>query len=492
VIDPRHPVVVAAAQRSVRTADAEPIAMMADAAAGAFATLPQEVVDDIHSVRVVRGIWPYADAGRLVAAALSIDVSETAATGIGGNATYDLVNHTALQIAHGHLDAALVCGAETMRTRRADNAAGRSSTYLDEPAGAEPDFFVGGDDDLFDDADIAAGVAEPVNFYAMAESCLRHRQGDFGATHAKRISSLWAQGAAVAAGNPNAWIRTAPTAADIGTTTPTNRMVAAPYPKLMSANINVDQSAAIVLTSYELAAHHGVPDEQMLFLVSGSGAYEHPVIRQRWELDRSPAFSASAERALSLADRNIDDIDHLDLYSCFPSSVQLAQAHLGVTSDRPFTITGGLTFAGGPFNGYCTQALAQAHAHLAGTAESAFLHGNGGFFSKQSVMIVSGETPGHPYRYERVQDVVDATPSRPLTPVVGPAVIEASTVVFERSGEPGHGIISALGPNGARTWAVTDDRSLINSLLCEETCGREVLIEAGDPPVAALPDRGDG
>lgn len=485
-IDPRHPVIVGAAQRAVRSADAEPVAMMVDAARGAFDGLPAALIDAISSVRVVKGIWPYKDPGTLVAEALGLDIEETALTAMGGNATYDLVNHAAAQIVAGELDTALICGAETMRTRRADKAAGKRSPYRDERDDAAPSIFVGEDDDLVDDADSAAGVDHPVRFYALAETQLRHRRGEELSEHLDRIGRLWASGAAIAAENPNAWIQSSPTASEITTPTPKNRMVSSPYPKLMTANINVDQAAAVVLTSFERASAAGVSGDQMVFLVSGSGAYEHPAIRERWELDRSVAFESSAQRALDLAETAIDEIDHLDLYSCFPSSVQLAQAHLGLAEDRPFTITGGLTFAGGPFNGYCTQALAQAVELLQGSGASAFLHGNGGFFSKQSVLILSGQAPTTPFRNERTQDIVDASPKRPLDSVEGRATIEGATVLVDHDGQPAQAIISALSEAGIRTWAVSTDLDTMQRVLSTDVVGQAVDIVAGSPPTARL------
>ncbi len=484
-IDPRHPVIVGAAQRAVRSADAEPVAMMVDASRGAFEHLPQTLVDAISSVRVVKGIWPYKDPGTLVAQALALHIDETALTAMGGNATYDLVNHTAAQIADGSRDTTLICGAETMRTRRADYAAGRRSPYLDEHDGAAPSLFVGEDDDLVDDADSAAGVDHPVRFYALAETRIRHRRGESVVDHLDRIGALWASGAAVAATNPNAWIRTSPTATEITTPSPKNRMVSSPYPKLMTANINVDQAGAVVMTSYGSAVAAGVAHEQLVFLVSGSGAYEHPAIRERWELDRSVAFDSSAHRALDLAGVAIDDIEHLDLYSCFPSSVQLAQAHLGL-GNRPFTMTGGLTFAGGPFNGYCTQALAHAVEVLRGGSESAFLHGNGGFFSKQSVLILSGASPSGPFRYERTQDVVDASPRRRLEPVVGQAMVEAATVLVDHDGHPAQTIIAALSEDGARAWATSTDPAIAQRVLDTDVVGWTVDVVSGSPPTARL------
>ena len=479
MIDPTHPVIVGAHELAVRSADAEPIAMMAAAARGALAETDDRLVSEISSVRVVKGIWPYQNPGRLVAEELGLGTVETALTQIGGNATYDLVNETAAAIAAGELSAAIVCGAESMRTRRKDKSEGRRSTYRDETEGATPDLIVGLDHDLVDDGDIAAGVFQPVNFYAMAETAIRHERGESPQDHLDRISALWAAGSNVAAQNPHAWIPTAHSASAIATPSSGNRMVAAPYTKLLTSNINVDQGAALVLCSYEVAQRHGISDDQIVFLVSGGGAYDPLTIRSRPHLHRSHAFDVAAKDTLDRSGYSIENIEHLDLYSCFPASVQLAQTSLGVPEERPFTLTGGLTFAGGPFNGYCTQALAHVVAALRGTAERAFLYGNGGYFSKHSLLVVSGGAPPRPFTYLRSQDAVDDQATRTLTEAPNRGTLEAYTVTYDRAGHPDRAICSVLDDGNARHWAISTDPTMLTTLLLEDCVGFSAELVAG-------------
>jgi len=44
--------------------------------------------------------------------------------------------------------------------------------------------------------------------------------------------------------------------------------------------------------------------------------------------------------------------DLVDLYSCFPAAVRVQQRELGLDPDGTPTVTGGMAFAGGPFNNY--------------------------------------------------------------------------------------------------------------------------------------------
>ncbi len=80
------------------------------------------------------------------------------------------------------------------------------------------------------------------------------------------------------------------------------------------------------------------------------------------ELWRSPAMAAAAGAALSGAGIGVDDVAHLDLYSCFASSVCFALDALGIGEDDPraaaVTVTGGLPYHGGPGSNYMTHSLA--------------------------------------------------------------------------------------------------------------------------------------
>ena len=66
----------------------------------------------------------------------------------------------------------------------------------------------------------------------------------------------------------------------------------------------------------------------------------------------TPAIRIGGRRALDLAGVGIDDVALVDLYSCFPSAVRAGAAPLGLELGSQLTRTGGLSFAGGPWNNY--------------------------------------------------------------------------------------------------------------------------------------------
>ena len=134
---------------------------------------PAELRAALDSVRVVWGVWPYRDPGRLVADRIGASGARTALTTVGGNQVYDQTIRTASLVAAGEIDAAVVCAAESLRTRRADRARGERTEYLTEREGAAPDEPVDPDREHFSEAEKAVELDNAVRFYAMAETALR-------------------------------------------------------------------------------------------------------------------------------------------------------------------------------------------------------------------------------------------------------------------------------------------------------------------------------
>ena len=141
-------------------------------------------------------------------------------------------------------------------------------------------------------------------------------------------------------------------------------MVAFPYPKRMCANIDVDQAAALLLCSYETARAAGVPDDRLVFPLSGADAHDHCFCTERARLDASPAHRRRRARPRSAAAGiTVDDVAASTSTRASRPRWRSALHELGLGGpaagdDRPLTVTGGLGFAGGPANNYPTHAIA--------------------------------------------------------------------------------------------------------------------------------------
>lgn len=488
MIDPRTPVIVGVGQSSQRFDDPaqalEPVDLLAQAALAADEDAGTSLLAKVDTVAVTELIaWRYPDPGALVAQRLGIEPRSTAMTAVGGNSPQMLVNRFAQHITAGERDVVLFGGVETLHTRMAARREPR--THLDwttDEDAARPEIW---GDPTFgtNDYEMAHVATAPVQIYPMFETALRHRAGRDVETHQQHIGRLWSRFAAVAAENPNAWSRTAWSAEDITTVSADNRMVAFPYTKRMCSNIAVDQAAAIVMCSYGTATSAGVADDRMVFPLSGGEGTDHFFITQRDSLGEAPALGIALRQALDGAGIGVDDVARFDLYSCFPSAVQLAMAQLGIDIDdtRPLTVTGGLAFAGGPGNSYVNHSIAtMVDACRADPGSIGLLNALGWYATKHAVGVYSTTPPTSGFAtpdLDASRAAVEALPSRePAGPYEGDADVEATVVMYERDGEPHLGIIAALTPDGRRVLANAHDADVFADMVTTPWEGRTVSI----------------
>jgi acetyl-CoA C-acetyltransferase len=285
---------------------------------------------------------------------------------------------------------------------------------------------------------------------------------------------------AIAAKNPFAWFPVERSEEEIRTATPTNRMVAYPYTKHMISFMDVDMAAAVLVTSHEKAEALGVPADRRVYLRGWSYARDPVYVAEREELWRSRAMEEASRQALAGVGVGLDDIAHLDLYSCFGSSVNFARDALGLATDdpRPLTLTGGLPYFGGAGNNYLTHAIATMVDRLRADPSALGLVSGVGMHMSNHVFGVYSATPGAvaPPDPAAAQGRVSDAPVRPIrNPVDGPATIAAYSVVHGREG-PAWGLAVCDLPGGDRGYARTRDAALLASMEQEEWVGRPVRL----------------
>jgi len=489
-LDPRTPVLIGAGQaidRDTQPATAKhPVALMAEAVTAAFSDAAIATPSQVDSVRVVRLLsWKYSNAAHALASACGVTAKQYATTPHGGNMPQSLVNLTARQIAAGEMDLVVLAGGECARTRSATKDASAlpwpdpNATTTAKARVAAPEQIV---DDLalLNDEEQRLGIMLPVQHYPLFETALRAAAGRSVADHDRRIAELWSRFSAVAARNPFAWLQTPLSADEVLAVSANNRMIGLPYRKVMNSNNQVNLAAVLVMCSVERAAALGVPSDRWIFPWAGTDCHEHQFVSNRWSFAETPAIRLGGQRALQLAGLSIDDIAHIDLYSCFPSAVQLGAASLGLDLNRPLTLTGGLSFAGGPWNNYVMHAIATAMMRLRESRDDhALIWANGGYATKHAFGVYATIPPPNGFRHESPQAAIDALPARQLATgddAHGAATIEAYTVMHDRGGEPERLIAAALLADGRRAWVNVADATVARDFVIDEQVGRRVVL----------------
>jgi acetyl-CoA C-acetyltransferase len=494
-LDPRTPVLVGGGQWSNRVdrgePPVEPVELLAEAARRAAddsgAADPGKVLAAVDSIRVVSILsWRYRDPAQLVADRIGAgDLRQRVYTNPGGNTPQALVNRSCADIAAGRLDVVLIGGAEAWRTRMAARSAGEHLDWTVQGEEVEPSETFGGAfavSDMVHPLEMARGIVMPVQVYPAFECALRAAEG---ATHDEwqaRLGRLWSRFSEIAATNPHAWVQQAFGPEEVVAVSAANRMIGWPYPKLLNSNNAVEQGAALLLCSAEAAERLGVPRDRWVFPHAGTDGYDTAHVSARRDLRSSPAIAVAGGRALELAGVGPDDVAHADFYSCFPSAVELGAAELGFGLDRDLTVTGGLSFAGGPWNNYVSHAIATMATVLrAHPGDLGLITANGGFVTKHAFGVYGTEPPAAGYRSDHPQAEIDAT----FTPVPiaaedyeGPVTIEATTVMHDRDGVPELAIAAVLTPAGERTWATSHAPEAHEAFTTAEPVGMAATVTA--------------
>jgi acetyl-CoA C-acetyltransferase len=490
-LDPRLPVIIGTGQINRRVdrgeTALEPVDLIVEALRRAgtdtgTATGTSALLAEADAIRVVELLsWRYVNAAALVAGRIGADPKETAVSTTGGNSPQMLVNRTCLDIQAGRADLVLIGGAEAWRTRTAFRNNQERPPWTTQGDDVAPATTIGSETPMFSPGEIARGVVMPVQHYPMFENALRHHLGRGLDEHLVAISELWSGFSEVAATNPNAWIQRSYSPVEIRTVDPSNRMVGYPYPKLMNSNNAVEQGAALILCSVERAQALGVPSDRWVFPHAGSDAHDTPFVSNRVDLHSSPAIRVAGRSALELAGVGVDDLAHVDVYSCFPSAVQVAVAELGLSRSRQLTVTGGLSFAGGPWNNYVTHGIATMVDTLRADAGATGLcTANGGFLTKHSFGVYATEPPASgAFLHAEPQEQVDALGHRDACDEWdGPVEVESYTVMHGRDGGPENAVVAALLPDGRRTWASTADADVMTAMVSENVISRAGHVSA--------------
>jgi acetyl-CoA C-acetyltransferase len=482
--DPRSPCIIGVARQTWHPADTpdgapepldmwEKVARAAAADAGAPAALAAlESVDVVYSQS-----WQYDDPPARLSERLGASPQRQGYSGIGGSVPQVLIGGTAELMQGGDLDLALLVGAEALATVRRLKKAGEKPQWSYKPAERRP-FPM---DMVFHPSEISHAVFEAYLTFALFDNARRAHLGRTLDEHNHRLGELLAPMTDVAARSPHAWFPIARSADEIDTPTADNRMVAYPYTKLMTAIMDVDMAAAVLLASASKADALGVPEEKRVHLRGWAYAEDPAHVADHPDLWRSPAMTRASSRALQAAGCGVDDVTHLDLYSCFASSVNFAQDALGLSENDPrgATQTGGLPYHGGPGSNYMTHSIAAMVETLRTDPGSLGLVSGVGMHMQKHVYGVWSTTPGphHPTEVDTEPAVVSSIADVPE----GPATVATYSVLHGRDGDPGSALLVCDLPEGGRCYAkLAGGADVLQSAETDELIGRTVTLSPAD------------
>jgi acetyl-CoA C-acetyltransferase len=487
-VDPRTPVIVGVGQvtnRRERVAHASELLEASARAANEDAG--GRAFDHIDSLQVVQNIsWRSPAPATILASKLGLRDGERLLSTIGGSTPQWMVNVACDRIASGEVSGVLIVGCEALdSTRRAEKSGasydrGREDTL-------DPDRVMGDDRSPVCPEELAARLVAPASIYPMFEQALAAREGRSPDEQRMWLGELMAPFTKVAASHPDvAWFPVARTAAELSEVTDDNRMVAEPYTKNLNSILNVDMSAALILMSASAAEAAGVPRDRWVFPWAGAKLDDVWFLAERPHFDRSVAIEELGRAVFGAAGVGVDDVAHIDLYSCFPSAVQMGANALGIALDDPrgLTLTGGLPYFGGPGNNYVTHSIACLVDRLRASPDDVGLvTGISWYVTKNALGLYSAKPPAGGWKHPDVSDAQARIDSTALTVTAdgeGDAIVDAFTVEHDRVAGPVRAPLYATLADGRRVVAVPADEATPAKISGRSIVGEKVRVRPGE------------
>ncbi|MCZ0954130.1 MAG: hypothetical protein OXJ56_16285 [Rhodospirillaceae bacterium] len=435
----------------------------------------------IDWIGAARGLAQLPDAARRVGEAVGADPHTVAAD--VGIPQQTLINLAFEAIRSGRHGIAVVCGGEA---KYRDDLARRAGVELPghDQEGLVPDEEFRPTGEIVARPEIEIGAVVPVQQYAMIENARRAAHGWSLSRHRDEIAARWHGFNQVAQTNPRAAFGEPMSPEEIRDPAPANRPMAFPYTKWHSSQWSVDQAAALVLCSASTAVSLGVPRDRWVFPHAGLESSMSLSLSRRGDLHRWPAMAvlgAAAERHIG---RRVADMDHIELYSCFPSAVAVQQSELSVDPDRVCTVTGGMGFAGGPLNNFVFQATVEMIDRVRSEPGTyGFVTAVSGLLTKPGLTVWSTDPPpAGLLTADLAAEAEAATAEVPLDEDPhGEGTVATYTVVYDGMEPSGVRAIVDLtsgtsGTSGSRAVAALDDPEVAADAVNEDLIGAPVTV----------------
>ena len=482
------PIIVGAGQCVEREACASSPMQLASSAAqaaldscGADAKTAAAAIDTIAVVKIFSDsakMWetslgrsnnpPQSVASRIGASPVSRIYSET-----GGNCPQSLLMEFFADLQAGKRTMVLLTGSEAIKNQRNaernDVALDWTETFDEELEDRGFGSFVANNQERFN------GMVMPIYYYIIIEEARRQKLGLSREEYLQQLGQQQAAFSAIAANNPYAQFPGAQSAEDILAAEPLTHL----YTKRMVAQDSVNQGAALLLTTVDKARELGIPERNWVYM---HGAAEGTEVDLTIRPDPSTSEMATrvVDRALAMADKTIDDISLLDIYSCFPCAVLAVSDHLGLPADgsKQLTLTGGLPYFGGPGNNYSMHGLAEMWSQIRrDSAQYAFIHANGGVLSKHASGVFSCQPSSVDWSSADTYISQDELPRKEQVSNPARGQVIAYTVNYHK-GQAVQGIVLCETDDGERfvSCSKLEDQATVKEMLSRESAGRSVSV----------------
>jgi acetyl-CoA C-acetyltransferase len=391
---------------------------------------------------------------------------------IGGQSPQALVNQIAGALRRGEMKAALLVSAEANGTAKRARKAGieldwrmaSDTAFEDQRA----DFAI------LDRAEIRHGIVSMPLAYSLIENARMAKSGLGHDVYSAGMAALWSAFSQKSLNRQHAQFPKHWSAKALMEDADGNYQLTDIYRRWMVAQDAVDVGAALILTTAGTAQELGIAPDKMVWLTGAAEASEPP-ISARGNIAGSDALCFAMGAALDQAAITATALGPIDLYSCFPCAVSAGIDALGDPARAlgDYTLTGGLTFFGGPGNGYAVHSLVAVVQGLrTDRSRPAMVTANGGVMSKQAVGIYGPAQPELPWSGDTAKGYQAKSIARDDAPDGKARILSYVRPVTKDVAGSATLLLEMV--DGARALAVLDDSDAAH------LAGRIVNVSAGE------------
>ena len=433
----------------------------------------KSIKDHIDEIRIPKGFWRYRDPGKWIAKNNDFKTIPTTYVTKIGVLQQNLINEACLKIENGEINASIILGGEARykQLRSVIEKKEYFETKLDE----NPDFYIKAKEDLYGDEELEELGAMAVGYYATMETALRKNDNENIEEHQNNIASMYEEFSKVASNNEDAWLDHPYSKKEILETSKKNKMLAYPYNKLHCTSWNVNQSAALIICSEELANKLEIDNKKRVYPISSSENNHMIAIQQRPKLYESLGMIYAAKSINRMMEKLDIKLDAYDLYSCFPAAVKMFSKSLELGSELPKTITGSMPYAGGPLNSFVIHSTVKMIQKIrALEARHGLVTGVSGMMTKQS-FCVWGKEYQEQFIFDDVTEraKLDEKPVELSNIAEGEGEIIGYTII-EVSEHSSKAVLYLDDEKKHRKVVSSFDKNFINLLMEEEWVGKKV------------------
>lgn len=348
-------------------------------------TTNPDIAKYIKEIQIPKGFWRYRDPGKWIAVRNGITSAETSITKVGV-LQQNLINSACNRIVGNEIQASLIIGGEARYKKI--KAIKQNRKYIETELSENPDHYVKPKDGLHIKEEENELGLMAVGYYAILESAYRASLNLSISKHQEQISKMYEEFSEIAASNVDGWLSESLTYKEIATPSTKNPSQSTPYNKYHCTSWNVNQASAMVICSEELADTLNIPKEKRIYPLASSETNHMIAAIQRPNLIKPEGLKLAAKFILDICKKNKIKPNTYELYSCFPIAVQMFADALGLNKEEVKTVTGGMSFAGGPLNHYVIQSTVKMLNEIRkDNSKIGLVTGVSGMMTKQSFAL---------------------------------------------------------------------------------------------------------